>query len=107
MELSEAYHQLSYYTLNHPEPDRFVHQHIVDAQTAHTAQTASADDRPISLLYALFGLYLAVVRGRMADLQREPCRNRGLLQQAAPLGLVDGQGLPSPVTGIDIVSICI
>ncbi len=34
MERSEAYHQLSYYTLNHPQPDRFVHQHSVDAQTA-------------------------------------------------------------------------
>ena len=57
MEFSEAYHQLSYYTLDHPRKDRFIHQHSVDA---HTAQMATADDRPISLLYALVGLHLAL-----------------------------------------------
>lgn len=60
MQLSDAYHQLSYYTLAHPDRERFVHQHIVDA---YTAQTAGSETKPIGLLYALVGLYLALERG--------------------------------------------
>ena len=57
---TEAYHQLSFYTLAHPDRERFLHQHAVDA---YTAQTAGADTKPIGLLYALVGLYLTVERG--------------------------------------------
>ncbi|WP_116107232.1 DUF5946 family protein [Lewinella sp. IMCC34191] len=60
MQLSEAYHQLSYYTLAHPDRDRFVHQHIVDA---YTAQTAGPETKAIGLLYALVGLHLTLDRG--------------------------------------------
>ena len=60
MQLSDAYHQLSYYTLTHPDRDRFVHQHIVDA---YTAQAAGPETKPIGLLYALVGLHLALERG--------------------------------------------
>ncbi|MCC6615080.1 MAG: hypothetical protein IT320_16505 [Anaerolineae bacterium] len=55
----EQYHELAYYTLAHPDP-AFIHQHIVDA---HAAQMADADTRPIKLVFALAGLYLAVERG--------------------------------------------
>jgi Family of unknown function (DUF5946) len=50
----EKYYDLSYYTLAHPDP-RFIHQHIVDA---YTAQTANQDTKPIGITFALIGLYL-------------------------------------------------
>ena len=52
----EKYYALSYYTLAHRDP-RFIHQHIVDA---FTAQTARQDSKPISIAFALIGLYLFV-----------------------------------------------
>ncbi len=54
---SEKYHELLYYTLSHPNRLFFIHQYIVDA---HTAQMAHARTKPISIVYALIGLYLAV-----------------------------------------------
>ena len=53
-ELQEKFYELSYYTLAHPDP-AFIHQHIVDA---HTAQTADADSKPIGVAFALIGLCL-------------------------------------------------
>jgi ABC-type phosphate/phosphonate transport system permease subunit len=52
----EQYNELSFYTLAH-QGESFIHQHIVDA---HTAQTADTNTRPISILFALAGLYLLV-----------------------------------------------
>jgi uncharacterized protein DUF5946 len=52
----EEYHELSYYTLAHPDPS-FIHQHIVDA---YTAQCADEDTRPIAVAFALIGLQLYV-----------------------------------------------
>jgi hypothetical protein len=52
----DAYYQLSYYTLAHKDPE-FIHQHIVDA---YAAQTADESTKPIKLIFALIGLYLAV-----------------------------------------------
>lgn len=52
----QNYHDLSYYTLAHPDP-RFIHQYIVDA---YTAQTADEKTKPIAITFALIGLYLAV-----------------------------------------------
>jgi hypothetical protein len=57
MLLSNQYHELSFYTLAHPDNSNFIHQHIVDAQTA---QTADANTKSISIVYSLIGLYLAV-----------------------------------------------
>jgi hypothetical protein len=50
----ELYHELTYYTLSH-RGSQFIHQHIVDA---FTAQTANAYTKPIALTFALVGLYL-------------------------------------------------
>src|SRR5262245_21899267 len=50
----EKYYELSYYTLTRPGP-QFIHQHIVDA---FAAQTANGDTKPITLAFALIGLYL-------------------------------------------------
>ncbi len=52
----EAYNELSYYTLSHPDP-AFIHQNIVDA---YTAQHAGQDTKPIAITFALIGLYLSV-----------------------------------------------
>ena len=60
MQPTDAYHELSYYTLAHPDREKFVHQHVIDA---FTAQNAGPDTKPIGLLYALAGLYLAVEQG--------------------------------------------
>jgi hypothetical protein len=52
----DLYHELSYYTLAHPDPS-FIHQHIVDA---YTAQHADEKIKPIGIAFALIGLYLYV-----------------------------------------------
>ena len=54
----DAYHELCGYTLAHPDP-AFIHQHVVDA---FAAQAANEDTKPITLTFALIGLYLHVVR---------------------------------------------
>jgi hypothetical protein len=53
-EAQEKFYELSYYTLAHPDP-AFIHQHIVDA---FTAQTADQDSKPIGVAFALIGLCL-------------------------------------------------
>ncbi len=50
----EIYDELAFYTLQHGE-SRFIHQHIVDA---YAAQTADEQMKPIKLTFALLGLYL-------------------------------------------------
>ena len=54
----DLYNQLSYYTLAHPDAS-FIHQHIVDA---FTAQTADVHTKPIAITFALAGLYLNIER---------------------------------------------
>src|SRR5215468_1872600 len=56
----DQYYELSCYTLAHGDPS-FIHQHIVDA---YTAQRASETSKPISVAFALIGLYLAVEENR-------------------------------------------
>jgi hypothetical protein len=57
-ELHEKFYELSYYTLAHPDP-AFIHQHIVDA---FAAQTADEDTKPIAITFALIGLCLYLER---------------------------------------------
>ena len=54
-----AYDELQCYSLAHGAPS-FIHQHVVDAWAA---QLANAQTKPISLTFALVGLYLHVERG--------------------------------------------
>lgn len=54
----ESYDELASYTLLHPSPS-FIHQHIVDA---FAAQTADEHTKPIKVLFALIGLYLYLER---------------------------------------------
>jgi hypothetical protein len=50
----EPFDELSFYTLAHPDP-AFIHQHIVDASIA---QTANEDTKPIAVAFSLIGLCL-------------------------------------------------
>ncbi|HEX8726189.1 MAG TPA: DUF5946 family protein [Gemmatimonadaceae bacterium] len=54
-----AYEELQFYTLGLRD-GAFIHQHVVDAWAA---QHATADGKPISLTFALVGLYLHLERG--------------------------------------------
>ena len=53
--LSHEFHELSFYTLDHPDKVYFIHQHVVDA---YQAQTADTQTKPIGLLFSLVGLCL-------------------------------------------------
>lgn len=55
----DAYHELCAYTLTHGGPE-FVHQYVVDA---HAAQRATTATKPITIAFALVGLYLHLERG--------------------------------------------
>lgn len=52
----EAYNKLSCYTLAHSSP-AFIHQNVVDA---FAAQRADQETKPITIIFALVGLYLYV-----------------------------------------------
>jgi Family of unknown function (DUF5946) len=52
---NEEFAELSYYTLGHSDVSYFIHQHIVDA---FQAQTADKTTKPISVVFSLIGLYL-------------------------------------------------
>jgi hypothetical protein len=52
----QHYNELSFYTLAHQDRT-FIHQHIVDAQIA---QTADEKTKSISITFSLVGLYLYV-----------------------------------------------
>jgi hypothetical protein len=56
MSSEDAYHELCYYTLSHGDRS-FIHQHVVDA---FAAQMADERTKPITLTFALIGLYLHV-----------------------------------------------
>jgi hypothetical protein len=60
MDEQEQYNELAFYTLAHPDP-YFIHQNIVDA---FAAQTATEQDRPIKITFALVGLYLCLEKGQ-------------------------------------------
>jgi len=53
------YHELCGYTLTHYDP-AFIHQHVVDA---FAAQSANERTKPIALTFALVGLYLHIEKG--------------------------------------------
>jgi hypothetical protein len=56
----QAYHELCACTLQHPDPQFFIHQFLVDA---YAAQTADEQTKPIELVFALAGLYLHIEKG--------------------------------------------
>jgi hypothetical protein len=57
----QAYDELCNYTIEHARlHGSFIHQHVVDA---YAAQHADANTKPITLVFALIGLFLHVERG--------------------------------------------
>jgi Family of unknown function (DUF5946) len=57
----QAYDELCDYTFAHArQHGTFIHQHVVDA---YAAQHADASTKPITLVFALMGLYMHVERG--------------------------------------------
>jgi hypothetical protein len=55
----DLYNELAFYTLAHVDP-AFIHQNVVDA---FAAQTAGPSTKPITIVFALIGLYLHVEKG--------------------------------------------
>ena len=55
----DLYNELAFYTLAHVDP-AFIHQNVVDA---FAAQTAGETTKPITIVFALIGLYLYVEKG--------------------------------------------
>lgn len=55
----EAYDQLCFYTLSHPDP-AFIHQYVVDA---YAAQYADGKSTPIGVDFVLADLYLHLEKG--------------------------------------------
>ena len=53
--IEDQFHQLSFYTLAHPDKKYFIHQHAVDA---YQAQMADEKTKPITIIFSLLGLYL-------------------------------------------------
>jgi hypothetical protein len=63
----EAFHKLSYYTLSLYDPE-FIHQYAVDA---FATQTAHKNTKPITIAFALIGLYLHIEKnysGKMVQM---------------------------------------
>jgi hypothetical protein len=58
-ECLETYYELTYWTLARQD-SRFIHQHAVDA---YEAQHAGGNIRPITAVFGLIGLYLALEKG--------------------------------------------
>jgi Family of unknown function (DUF5946) len=56
----QQYHELCAYSLTHSDP-AFLHQHVVDT---FAAQRATPTTKPITLTFALVGLYLHVEKGQ-------------------------------------------
>lgn len=52
---TDLFHELTFYTLDHPDRPYFIHQHAVDA---FTAQHADSGTKPIAIIFSLAGLYL-------------------------------------------------
>ena len=55
----EIFYELSCYTQTHTDPS-FIHQYVVDA---FAAQYADGNTKPITLTFALIGLYLHIEKG--------------------------------------------
>ena len=54
---NKLFEELSFYTLSHSDSDYFIHQLILDA---FTAQTADKNTKKIALVFSLVGLYLLI-----------------------------------------------
>ena len=67
----EAFYELCYYTITHPEPN-FIHKYVVDA---FAAQTADKKTKPITITFALVGLYLHLKKNFTGKEVQQPICN--------------------------------
>lgn len=96
----DAYHELCGYTLTHPDPLTFVHQHVVDA---FAAQHADGRSKPIGVTFALVGLYLHLEKGFSGrQVQRAHMQMARHKRQWPTFDLPDQRGA---VTAIDVMAI--
>lgn len=96
-DVTDAYHELSAYTLMHGDP-AFIHQHVVDAWAA---QTAAPTDKPIRLAFALAGLHLHVEHGVTGrEVQRAHMRMAKLPKRFPPFVLPASRGT---ITALDVM----
>src|SRR6185312_6109169 len=75
----EAYDELYVYSMSRGET--FILQHVVDA---HAAQTATKDDKPIRIVFALIGLYLHLERGQTGRQVQQAHMKLGKTKRAWP-----------------------
>lgn len=93
----EAYDELCAYTLTRGDPE-FVHQYVVDA---FAVQSANAETKPITIAFALVGLYLHVERqltGR--EVQRTHQRLAREKREWPRFALPQGRGA---MTALDVI----
>jgi hypothetical protein len=94
----EAYHEVSAYTLTHGDRT-FIHQHVVDAWAAQHAHT---DSKPISVFFALVGLYLYVEQGFTGrEVQRAHMQ---LARQPEPWPAVELPAVRGRITALDVLA---
>jgi len=94
----QAYHELCFYTLTHGDP-AFVHQHVVDA---YAAQSADARAKPIKLTFALVGLYLHLEHGFSGkEVQRAHMRLAAQRKDWPTFAFPPDRGA---LTGIDVLT---
>jgi hypothetical protein len=96
----ELFNELAFYTLEHGDP-AFIHQHVVDA---FAAQHADETSKPISVVFALVGLYLYVEKnftGRQVQLvhmqlakRRKQWLKPALPSERGAIGIADVLAVP-------------
>jgi hypothetical protein len=96
----QAYDELCDYTIEHARRHgTFIHQHVVDA---YAAQRATVSTKPITLAFALMGLYMHIERGfagkEVQRLQIAMGRNRAAWP---PLRLPANRG---SMTVVDVIA---
>ncbi len=94
----DAYHRLCAYTLTHGDA-AFIHQHVVDAYAAQHADEAT---KPITITFALVGLYLLVERGTTGRQVQRVHMQLGRRKHVWPaFALPDERGA---MTAVDVMS---
>lgn len=95
----EDYNKLCYYTLSRQSPS-FIHQHIVDA---FAAQNADELTKPITLTFALIGLYLHIEKGYTGrEVQKAHMRLARHRKQLSLFNLPEERG---NITAKDVINV--
>lgn len=96
-ECLKTYFELTYWTLAQRD-GRFIHQHAVDA---YEAQHAGGCTRPITVVFGLIGLYLALEKGYTGRQVQLAHIKIGWIKRDWPL--LEPPDIPAELTVIDVV----